>query len=153
MTESRKTEKTPKTHRQMTKTSKRHNRSQDCLTHRIIPTSPKHSRRPDEATRVRKMRTREYMKTRRRLKFYRKFFGKSLSILEMILTAWGNDLVRVTESLMLENGMLRFPTPPVSPEDSTSPSIFLTSYSQTSPSDARLSAFSPVSSTIVQNFI
>ena len=90
------------------------------------------------------MRTRENMKTRRRLKFYRKFFRNSLSILEMILKAYDNDLVLATESLMLENGMLRFPTPPVSPKDSTSPSIFVTSDSEQSPSDARLSAFSPV---------
>ena len=34
---------------------------------------------------------------------------QSLSILEMILKAYDNDLVRATESLMLENGMLRFP--------------------------------------------
>lgn len=79
-----------------------------------------------------------------------KIFPKhSLSILEMILKAYDNDLVRATESLMLENGMLRFPTPPVSPEDSTSPSVFVTSDSEQSPSDTRLSAFSPVSSTIV----
>ena len=45
--------------------------------------------------------------------------------------------------------MLRFPTPSVSPEDSTSPSVFVTSDSEQFPSDARLSAFSPVSSTIV----
>ena len=79
-----------------------------------------------------------------------KIFPKhSLSILEMILKAYDNDLVRATESLMLENGMLRFPTPPVSPEDSTSTSVFVTSDSEQSPSDSRLSAFSPVSSTIV----
>ena len=88
------------------------------------------------------------MKTRRGLKFYRNFFRNSLSILEMILKAYDNDLVRATESLILENGMLRFPTPPVSPKDCTSPSIFVTSESEQSPSDARLSAFSPVSSTI-----
>lgn len=73
----------------------------------------------------------------------------SCSILEMILKAYDNDLVRATESLMLENGMLRFPTPPVSPEDSTSPSIFVTPDADQSPSDSRLSAFSPVSSKIV----
>ena len=67
----------------------------------------------------------------------------------MILKAYDNDLVRATESLMLENGMLQFPTPPVSPEDSTSPSVFVTSDSEQSPSDARLSPFSPVSSTMV----
>ena len=74
---------------------------------------------------------------------------QSLSILEMILKAYDNDLVRTTESLMLENGMLRFLTPPVSPEDSTSPSVFVTSDSEQPPSDARLSPFSLVSSTMV----
>ena len=66
----------------------------------------------------------------------------------MFLKAYDNDLVRATESLMLENGMLRFLTPPVGPEDSTSPSVFVMSDSEQSPSDARLSAFSPVSSPI-----
>ena len=60
----------------------------------------------------------------------------SLSILEMILNAYDNDLVRATESLMLENGMFQFPTPPVSPEYSTSPSVLVTSDSEQSPSDA-----------------
>ena len=68
-----------------------------------------------------------------------KIFPKhSLSILEMVLKAYDNDLVRATESLMLENGMLRFPTPPVSPEDSKSPSVFVTSDSEQSPVPNRL---------------
>ncbi len=73
----------------------------------------------------------------------------SFSILEMILKAYDNDLVRATESLMLENGMLRFPTPPISPEDSSTPSVFMTNDPEQSPNDIRLSAFSPVSTKIV----
>lgn len=69
------------------------------------------------------------------------------SILEMILKAYDNDLVRATESLMLENGMLRFPTPPISPEESSPPSVLIDS--EESPKDARRSAFSPVSTKIV----
>lgn len=67
----------------------------------------------------------------------------------MILKAYDNDLVRATESLMLENGMLRFLTPPVSPRETTSPSVFTTPDSDQTPNDSRLSAFSPVSSKIV----
>ena len=73
----------------------------------------------------------------------------SISILEMILKAYNNDLMRATESLMLENGMLRFPTPPISPEDSSTSSVFMTNDTEQGPKDARISAFSPVSTKIV----
>lgn len=67
----------------------------------------------------------------------------------MILKAYDNDLVRATESLMLENGMLRFPTPPISPEAPSTSSVLVTNDSEQSPNDTRLSAFSPVSTKIV----
>ena len=69
------------------------------------------------------------------------------SILEMILKAYDNDLVRATESLMLENGMLRFPTPPISPEESTPPPVIIDP--EETPNDPRRSAFSPVSTKII----
>lgn len=73
----------------------------------------------------------------------------SSTILEMILKAYDNDLVRATESLMLENGMFRFPTPPISPENSSTPSVFATMDSKPNVTDTRISAFSPVSTKIV----
>ena len=74
-----------------------------------------------------------------------KIFPKhSLSILEIISKAYDNDLIRATESLMLENGMLRFPTPPVSPEDSTTPSDFHTPDSEQSQQRPIASIFTSV---------
>lgn len=73
----------------------------------------------------------------------------SPSVLEMILKAYDNDIVRATESLMLENGMTRqLLTPPVSPENSSS-TYFATKDSDSKSSHTRPSAFSPVPNNIV----
>jgi hypothetical protein len=74
----------------------------------------------------------------------RNFFPyHDVSTLVMSLRAHNNDLVRATRSLMLENGMLQFPIPPISPEDPSTSSVYMTNDAEQVPVPFPPVPFSP----------